>query len=123
LAAQEKEVVFNVLKCSCDQVPDVVGGRSVTFGEPSKKAPARCDPDRRIDDRVGRKSMNCTVPDTEDIAWQMKRADLPPTVAKALVRPNCALPYLVDVIRRFCFSKNLRTFAIFNLAPKRTLAS
>jgi hypothetical protein len=67
--------------------------------------------------------MNFTVLDAEDIARQMKRADLPPTVAKALVRPNCALPYLVDVIRRFCFSNNLRTFAIFNLAPKSTLES
>src|SRR6516162_4740257 len=111
-------MVFNVLKSSGDQTPDVVRGGDVTFGEPGKKALALCDPDRRIDDCFGRKSMNSTVLGTEDIARQMKRADLPPTIGKLFATPNCALTYLVKVVRRFSFSKNLRAAAIFTLAPK-----
>jgi hypothetical protein len=104
LAAQEKKVVFRALKSSGDQFPHVVGGRNVIFHE----APALSDPERSIDDRLGRKPMNFSVLDTEDIARQMKRADLPPTAVKALVSPYCALPYLVHIIRRLCFAKNLR---------------
>ena len=59
LTAQEKEVVFNVL--SGDEVPDVVRGRDVIVGELSKQAPALRDPDCRIDDCLGRKSMNFTI--------------------------------------------------------------
>jgi len=123
LAAQEKEVVFSALKSFCDQAPDVVSGRDITFGEPCKKAPALGDPDRRIDDRLGRKSMNLTVLDTEDIARHMKRADLPPTIGKAFVAPNRALSYLVDVVRRFPPSKKFRAAANFKLAPESILAS
>ena len=61
LTAQEKEVVFNVLKRSGDEVPDVVRSRDVIVGELSKQAPALRDPDRRIDDCLGRKSMNFTI--------------------------------------------------------------
>ena len=61
LTAQEKKVVFNVLKRSGDEVPDVVRGRDVIVGELSKQAPALRDPDRRIDDCLGRKSMNFTI--------------------------------------------------------------
>ena len=68
LAAQEKEVVFRMLKSSGDQVPDVVRGRDVTFGEPCKKAPALRDPDGRIDDCLGRKSMSFAILDRQDIA-------------------------------------------------------
>ena len=61
LTAQEKEVVFNVIKRSGDEVPDVVRGRDVIVGELSKQTPALRDPDRRIDDCLGRKSMNFTI--------------------------------------------------------------
>jgi len=90
-------MVFSVLKSSGDQMADAVRGRDVSFGEPCQKAPAVCDPDRRIDDCFGRKPMNFTVLGTEDIARQMKRADLPPTIGKLFARPNCALTYLVNV--------------------------
>ena len=63
LTAQEKEVVFNVLKRSGDEVPDVVRSRDVIVGELSKQAPALRDPDRRIDDCLGRKSMNFAILD------------------------------------------------------------
>jgi hypothetical protein len=67
--------------------------------------------------------MNFTVLDTEDIARQMKRADLPPTIGKAFARSNCALTDLVKVVRRFSFSKNFRAAAIFKLGPKSIWAS
>ena len=57
-----------MLKVSGDQIPDVVRGRDVTFGEPCKKAPALRDPDRRIDDCLGRKSMKFAILDRQDIA-------------------------------------------------------
>ena len=68
LTAQEKEVVFNVLKRSSDEVPDVVRSRNVIVGELSKQAPTLRDPDRRIDDCLGRKSMSFAVFDRQDIA-------------------------------------------------------
>ena len=68
LAAQEKDVVFRMLKSSGDQVPDVVRGRDVTFGEPCKKTPALRDPNGRIDDCLGRKSMSFAILDRQDIA-------------------------------------------------------
>ena len=68
LAAQEKEVIFNVLKGSSDQVPDVVRGRDVTFGEPCKKFPALCEPDRGIDECIGRTSMSLAILDGQYIA-------------------------------------------------------
>jgi hypothetical protein len=37
----------------------------------------------------------------------MKCADLPPTIGKLFVSPNCALTYLVNVVRRFGFSKKV----------------
>src|SRR6516164_7260026 len=84
---------------------------------------ALCDPDRRIDDCLGRKSMNFTVLDTEDITRQVKRTDLPSTIGKAFVSPNCALSYLVNVVRRLRFSKNFRAATMFKLGPKRMLNS
>ena len=123
LAAQQKEMVFRVLKSSGDQMADIVRGTDVAFGEACKKGPALCDPDRRVDDCLGRKSMNFTVLDTEDITRQMKRADLTATIRKAFVRPNCAPAYLVNVVRWFCFSKKFRAAANFKLAPKSILAS
>jgi len=36
--------------------------------EPRKKAPAFCDPDRRIDDCLGRKSMSFAILDRQNIA-------------------------------------------------------
>ena len=53
----------------------------------------------------------------------MKSVDLPPTIGKLFVRPNCALTYLVNVARRFGFSKKFRAAAIFKLAPQSMLAS
>jgi len=68
LTAQEKEVVFNVLKVFGDQVPDVVRDRDVTFGEPRKKSPALCEPDRGIDECIGRTSMSLAILDGQYIA-------------------------------------------------------
>ena len=104
-----------------DQAPDALRGRDFTFGEPAKKAPALCYPDRGTNDCFGRKSMNLAIVNAEDIAPQMERADLPTTVGEKFVCPNCALAYPVDVIRRLCFSKYFRTLAIFILAPNGTL--
>jgi hypothetical protein len=123
LAAQENEVIFSVLKSSGDQVPDEVRGRDVTFGEPRKKSPALCEPDRGIDGCFSRKSMNLAILDAEDIALQMEGPNLPTTIGQELVCPNCAFSYLVYVIRRFCLSKNFRTSAILKLAPNGILAS
>jgi hypothetical protein len=67
LAAQEKQVVFNVFKSPGNQLPDVVRGGSVTLRKSSKEAPALCDPDRSIDDRFGRKSMTFAVLDAKDV--------------------------------------------------------
>jgi hypothetical protein len=53
----------------------------------------------------------------------MECADLPTTVGKKFVCSNATLSYLVDVIRRFCFSKDFRTHAIFKLAPNSSLTS
>jgi len=50
----------------------MVRGRDVTVGEPGKKAPALCNPDRGIDDCFSRKSMNLAILDAEDIALQME---------------------------------------------------
>jgi hypothetical protein len=88
LSAQEKKLVFRVFKSSGDQMADVVRGRDISFDEFSKKALALCDPDRRIDDCFGRKSMNSTVLGTENIARQMKRADLPSTIGKFVCNPE-----------------------------------
>jgi len=40
----------------------------VTPGEPGKKAPARCDHDRGIEDCLGRKSMDFATLNAENIA-------------------------------------------------------
>ena len=48
----------------------------------------------------------------------MKRANLPPTIGKLFVRPNCALTYLVNVVRRFRFSKKFRAAAILSSLQK-----
>jgi len=116
-------VVFNVLKASADQVPDRLRGANVALGKSGKEAPALCDRDRGIDDCLGRKSMHVTVLDAKYVARQMKRANLPTTIGKELVCPNCALPYLVDVIGRFCLSKDFRALGIFKLAPNRVFAA
>src|SRR6516164_7568344 len=101
----------------------MVRGRNVTFREPSKKPPALCGPERGFDDCFSRKSMNLVILDAEDVALQMEGSDLPPTIGQELVCPNCASSYLVNVVRRFCFSKNFRTSGILKLAPNSILAS
>ena len=65
----------------------MVRGRDVTFGEPGKKAPAVCDPDRGIDDCFSRKSMKIAILDAEDIALQMEGPDLPTTIGVPVVNP------------------------------------
>ena len=115
-------MVFNVLKSSGDQMPDIVRGWDVIVGDLGKKPPALRDPERGIDDCFGRKSMNFAILDAEDVAPQKERTDLPTTIRQELVCLNCALLYLIHVIRRFCFSKNFRTSRIPMLAPQSILA-
>jgi hypothetical protein len=123
LAAQKKQVVFDVFKRPGDQLPDAVRGGSVTVGKSTKDTLALCNPNRGIDDCFGRKSMNFSVLDAKDVTRQMKRTDLPTTVGKELVCPSCALTYLVDVVRGFCFSKDFRALAIFKFAPASFLVA
>ena len=99
-------MVFNVLKSSGHQLPDIVRGWNVIVGDLGKKPPALRDPERGIDDCFGRKSMNFAILDAEDVAPQKECTDLPTTIRQELACPNRALSYPVYVFRSFSFSKN-----------------
>ena len=61
-------MVFNVLQTFRNQAPNILRDSDVTPGEPGKKAPARCDHDRGIEDCLGRKSMDFATLNAENIA-------------------------------------------------------
>src|SRR5258705_13661716 len=69
---------------------------------------------RGVNDGFGCEAMEIMF-EAEDIASQVKRADLAATVRQKLVAPNRAFNHLIDVVCRLCFSKNLGAPTVFEL--------
>src|ERR1700676_967898 len=57
-----------------------------------------------IDNGFRREPVDHSRFEPEDVARQVKRADLTPSVRKQLVGPNGATDYLIDVFRRLILS-------------------
>ena len=62
--------------------------------------------------------MDVAILKPEDVADQMKGANLAATVRKKLVGTDGARSHLVDVIRRFLLTVNLHAFFVFEFARR-----
>src|SRR5260370_2283459 len=69
---------------------------------------------RGVNDGFGCEAMEIMF-EAEDIASQVKRADLAATVREKLVAPNRAFNHLIDVVCWLCFSENLGAPSVFEL--------
>ena len=110
-------MILNVLKTFVDQLQ---GGRNL--GKPSEQTLAPGQPNRTVDDCIGRKTMNVTILEPEYVARQMESADLTTTIHEKFVSANRTLPQLVYVVGRLCFSKDLGASPIPELMPERSFA-
>ena len=111
-------MVFNVLKSSGHQLPDIVRGWNVIVGDLGKKPPALRDPERGIDDCFGCKSMNGTVLQPKDVAHQMESANLATAVGEQLVAPHRAFDHLVHVFRGLRLAEDLGAAVVFELGEE-----
>ena len=69
-----------------------------------------------VDDSFGCETMELTILEAEDIARQVKRADLAATVRQEFVSPNRAFNYLIDILCGFCLSENLVVLDVLKIA-------
>jgi hypothetical protein len=58
--------------------------------------------------------MEIAILEAEDIARQVKRADLAATVGQQFVAPNRAFNDLIDIVGGLCFSENLGALRTLN---------
>jgi len=65
-----------------------------------------------VDDRLRRKAMLAAVREAENVAGQVKGADLPAAVGQQLVAPYRAGFDLVDVFGRFLLAVDLGAFFV-----------
>ena len=65
---------------------------------------------RGVHDRLRRKPVLASVFQPEDVAGEVKRADLATAVRKQLVASHCAGLDLIDVLRRLLFSVDFGPF-------------
>src|SRR4029077_1444321 len=92
-----------VQQIACDQrAPPCYEFQTLTFYQP----------DLGVDDRFGCKAVNGSVLQTEDIAHQMKGANLTATVEEKLVASHCPKRHLIDIIGRLILSEDLFVFFI-----------
>jgi hypothetical protein len=121
LPTQEHQVAFGVMEISGDQFQyfPCRGNILLTVAEYAR---APCDPNRRIDDGFGCVSMSIASLDTENVAGQVKGPNLTTAIGKKLKRADRARCDLVDIVRRFIFSENFSTPAVFEIAPKAFLS-
>ena len=70
---------------------------------------------RGVNDGFGCEAME-TLFEAEDIASQVKRADLATTVRQKLVTPNRAFNHLIEVVYGLCLSENLGARRVSQLA-------
>src|SRR3982750_2701825 len=69
-----------------------------------------------VDDSFGCETMELTILEAEDIARQVKRADLAATVRQEFVSPNRAFNYLIDILCGFCLSENFVVLDVLKIA-------
>ncbi len=69
-----------------------------------------------IDDGFRRQPVVGSGFESEDVAWQVKCADLTPSVRKQFVSPNGALNDLIDIICRLVLAVDFLIFSVGELA-------
>jgi hypothetical protein len=69
-----------------------------------------------VDDGFGREAMQMPIFEAEDIARQVKRADLATTVREELVSPDRAFNHLIDIVGGLCLTENFGVFPVFEFA-------
>ena len=68
-----------------------------------------------VDDGFGRETMDSPFSKSENIARQVKGADLGRR-RQELVTPNRPFNYLIDIVGGLCLSENFRAFGILKFA-------
>ena len=103
LAAEQQHVVFRVLQVTRGHAEQVSRDQRIALSHHLEAAPLD-QANRGVHDRLRRKPVLASVFQSEDVAGQVKRADLATAVRKQLVASHGADLDLIDVLRRLLFA-------------------
>src|SRR5205807_29132 len=98
--------------------PQRAGGVAVSFGKRHHGA-ASHDHNHGITDRLGRELVLLADFKPENVAREIKGANLPTAVVEDLVSPHSAAGDLVDIFGGFVFAENFLIWAKCHLAPHK----
>jgi len=100
-------VVFGVLQITGGHDQEIACDRRVHLGDVLETGAPR-EANGGLDDRFGGETVRGTVFQAEDVANQVKCANLSPAVREELVAPHRTLDHLIDIFRRFCLPEDFR---------------